>query len=568
MSKGKRASQYRGDGGDISTAERIAKRNAWLSAAITMISVASLIAIAVLAFIIWNSSKAKGGAQSKDYENLFTSVLPIVTGALAALFSLIGFNRLKNFDERQDAMKKDLREELREGILPELVRKQVDKETAIRQDAWSKQLEAQRNEFETLSNELGEQVSAISKLFQDIPGLKGILQDTTDWETVQINNIVWVHDFVQGQFENMKKTKTASETAVIFGTIQGIIRVVCSKDSNISGDPDDYHNLASELARNSQLNMAVAVLKKGWELFPNNTDILAGIILFSAKLGIIEEDIEKSLCNIPIEHWNWRAFTFYVDALNLRSPTKDNFDKTMDKVDAYIRCLPTEERAYMAKYETLERYGKHKEAKQALIDAENDLFMTAQCSLTLCQIYKMDGQFDEAITSATRAIIGQAESQPSSNTSAAIAERAFARDALIHKNIMHKLRTPEECEEDIKAALQDYRLAKELGYYGVKSVNARISILESLLPKDSSGHNDTETNNDGANNRKALLILEAIQICGSKEAFEELLESLKDLSPITDANSDKYDALFLKFAHNDEEKAKRLKEIVEELFVG
>ena len=47
----------------------------------------------------------------------------------------------------------------------------------------------------------------------------------------------------------------------------------------------------------------------------------------------------------------------------------------------YKLVLPDEERAYMAEYETFKKYGKLESAENALVVAETNLAMTAQCYL-------------------------------------------------------------------------------------------------------------------------------------------------------------------------------------------
>ena len=106
---------------------------------------------------------------------------------------------------------------------------------------------------------------------------------------------------------------------------------------------------------------------------------------------------------------------------------------------------------------------------------------------------------------------------------------------------------------------------------GLATLKKRKKILEALTGNNISYDdtaNETDEDDNDDSNEKALLILEAISICDSEAAFKELLGKLQALSPITPANRNKYDALFLEYAHNDKDKEKRLKEIVETLFGG
>ena len=145
----------------------------------------------------------------------------------------------------------------------------------------------------------------------------------------------------------------------------------------------------------------------------------------------------------------------------------------------YKKVLPDEERAYMAEYETLKKYGELVAAENALVCAEDSLTMTAQCSLALSRIYHMRGEYDKAINSASRAILGQAETQPSSNTGAAFAYRGFSKDAKIHKAILDGIILDTQYD-DIKSAINDYKMACQLGY-SYENIKIRIVILEKLL---------------------------------------------------------------------------------------
>ena len=310
--------------------------------------------------------------------------------------------------------------------------------------------------------------------------------------------------------------------------------------------------------------MAVAVLKKGTAVFPHNTDLLAGVVLYSTKIGSNEKETEENLLRIPKEQWNWRAFTFYIDAVNNGDRNNENYSLALDTAEEYIRILPNEERAYMAKYGTLERYGEHEKAKAVLEEADQNLGMTAQCSFTLCEIYKMEGAYEEAIRTATKAIISTAESQPSVNISAALAERAFSRDALVQRDILSHSRSIDDCIEDMQLALEDYQIAEKLGYRHDNIIQTRIRILNSLIhPRDI---NESSEEMDDETKKNALLSLMAL-LNMNKQRLDELLSSLQKLSPITQDNHEEYLQLFYDAAEGDQEKAKQIQILVENIFM-
>lgn len=95
----------------------------------------------------------------------------------------------------------------------------------------------------------------------------------------------------------------------------------------------------------------------------------------------------------------------------------------------------------------------------------------------------MRGEYDKAINSASRAILGQAETQPSSNTGAAFAHRGLSKDAKIYKAILDVV-SPDTQYDDIKSAINDYKMACQLGY-SYSNIKIRIKILREYLPSES-----------------------------------------------------------------------------------
>jgi len=284
-------------------------------------------------------------------------------------------------------------DKLRSEIISDFVPSQLSLAIEKRNEDLQRAFNDKQKEIESLTTEYKTKHDKLMSLFNDIPGLSTVLSDNVDWAAVQ-TNIAWVHDYVQNQFINLHKTEHISGTTAILGSMKKLIDAVCGHGSKISGDADDYHNLSSELARNHQYDMAVEVLKKAQPLFKHNIDILAGIVLYSARLGHPDLEAEEQLLKVSRQNWNWRAFTFYVDALKCREVSDENRDAALTIANEYIRCLPDEERAYMAKYEVLKAYGLQKEAKETLEQAEANLGMKAQCSLALCHIYSNEGAFE------------------------------------------------------------------------------------------------------------------------------------------------------------------------------
>ena len=391
--------------------------------------------------------------------------LPIVGGAIVIIFAFLGVNRLKDFDYRQDKLAKELREDMNTRV--DNTVKLAEPRLNDAYEEWSKSLKIKLLEYEDQFSKIENAIKKYDKIFGSVAQLEEAID--------AIGNIDEAHNFVAKLYTNDDSDKT-QRTRILLALVHRVV------NAEIKGDSNDYHNFASELARQNYYEYAADVVRIGLEIFPEDIDLLSGYIHFSHKAGRdseVNSGMEK-LDAIDKDIWNWRAFAFYIEALNDRAATKENQNRSLDCVNEYKRVLPSDERAYMAEYETHKKYGELNKAEDALVTAESQLAMTAQCSLALSEIYHIRGDYDKSIYSATRAIIGQAETQPTSNTGAAFAHRALARDAKVNKSLLEYSSVHEQISE-IQLALDDYVMAFKCGYMH-KNLQTRVEILKSLLP--------------------------------------------------------------------------------------
>lgn len=397
----------------------------------------------------------------------FKMILPVAGGAIVSIFAFLGVDRLKDFDDRQDRLARELRDEVDAQIenTVRLVRPKLDEVY----DEWEKDTNKRLQEYEDSLNSLTDRIHKYDKVFGSFEKIEEISD--------AIGNVSEAHTFLRKLFsESQSDVADGAQRTRIVLTLVGRV-----KDGNIKGDSDDYHNLASELARNDYYECAADVVDEGLKVFSDDIDLLSDCIYYSRAAGrkdAVEKGI-KRLDSIGREMWNWRAFTFYISVCNGMESNEENKKKTIECVETYKRILPDEERAYMAEYETYKKYGELERAEDALVVADSKLAMTAQCSLTLSRIYHMKGEFDKAIKSATKAIQGQAEEQPSSNTGAAYVQRGFSKDAKIHREILNGSHAIDY--DMVHSAIRDYRMGMCLGFR-FPNVQARITILQDMLP--------------------------------------------------------------------------------------
>lgn len=398
-------------------------------------------------------------------------ILPIVGGALVVIFAFLGVDRLKNFDERQDKLAKDLRNDL--NIQVDNAVKLVQPRLEETYQEWEASLKQRLSEYDKSFNQVSERINKFNSIMGSVEKLEEI--------SVDIGNVEEAHQFVVALFsEPQSSTSDKSQrTNILRALVERI------KSGDITGDSADYHNTATELARQNYFELASEVARKGHNTFRDNFDLLSDFIYYSHKGGRTDNDVKNvmmELEEIEKKLWNWRTFTFYIDVINDGPANDENKEKVLQCIHEYKKALPDDERAYMAEYETYRKYGESELAEKALVTAENCLAMTAQCSLTLSEIYHKRGEYDKAINSADRAILGQAETQPSSSTGATFAHRGFSRDAKIHKAILEGMEVDAQYA-DIHSAISDYKMAIKLGY-AHPNIAVRLKILQELLPAE------------------------------------------------------------------------------------
>lgn len=397
-------------------------------------------------------------------------IIPIVGGAVVTIFAFLGVDRLKNFDDRQDRLAKELRNDLNTQV-DNAVRLVQPRLNEAYQE-WESNLKSKLSEYDKSFELIAKRINRYDKIIGSVEKL----EEVSD----AIGNVEEAHKFISELFSDSSASVAdkSQRTRILLALVERV------KRAEIKGDSNDYHNLSSELARQNYFEFASDVTLKGCEFFSDNMDLLSDWIFYSHKAGR-SVDVSNGIAKLEkIERnlWNWRAFTFYIDVLNAGEANEDNKKIALQCVKDYKRVLPDEERAYMAEYETYKKYGELQSAEKALVSAEQKLAMTAQCSLTLSELYHMRGEYDKAIYSASRAILSQAETQPSSNTGAAFAHRAFAKDAKIHKAILAG-ENIDTLYEKILSAIHDYKKAIQFGY-AYSNVKSRIAILQDLLPED------------------------------------------------------------------------------------
>lgn len=198
-------------------------------------------------------------------------------------------------------------------------------------------------------------------------------------------------------------------------------------EEGLTGDGNDFHNFATELARADYYEAACEVLKQGVLVYPNNTDLLADYIVYAHKCGKHEIAREKfrQLKVIDRIDWTWRSFVFSIDYhIDLLKGQKgDERKATQSIIESLIKefkeNLKNEEKAYLAESDYLEAIGKRDDALQVLKKVVDDgiVKVCAQCCLRYIDRSLENGEYDTVSMYAKKGI-AMTEEQESVETTA------------------------------------------------------------------------------------------------------------------------------------------------------
>ena len=250
----------------------------------------------------------------------------------------------------------------------------------------------------------------------------------------------------------------------------------------ITGDPDDFHNIAVDYSRHQQPERASIICQTGIKTWPGSIDLYADALTYMLDAGnlvVASELAQNMLNNCPDRaKWSWRGFSFLLEFYLKLQPK--GYEEIIDKlIEDYKAYLPHEERAYLCDAERYEKIGQFDKAITCLEEAISKL-NAPQCALTLTDIYFERAKYEDAIRVATLGIAYAAEPQPSIRTAYLLFIRALSKDALYLKN---------GCSSPVEAKqiLEEYKLAKK---YVSKSEEKVIDLRIDILTTYSSTHGD------------------------------------------------------------------------------
>ncbi len=245
----------------------------------------------------------------------------------------------------------------------------------------------------------------------------------------------------------LEEFNNADAYTVIFDRIQ---------KGEITGDADDFHNIAVTFARHQEPERASLICQTGLSIWPGNIDLNADALTYIMDAGdlLAANRLAESLqANCPDRSkWNWRGFSFLFDYFLEVQPK--GFEKEIDTlISEYKRYLPQEEKAFLCDAKRYENMGEVDNAINSLEEAVSNL-NAPQCALKLTDMYFERAKYQDAVRTATLGIAYAAEPQPSIRTAYLLFLRALSKDALFLKSGCGS-------SEDAKSILKEYSLARK-----------------------------------------------------------------------------------------------------------
>lgn len=180
-----------------------------------------------------------------------------------------------------------------------------------------------------------------------------------------------------------------------------------------SGDADDFHNFAVDLARKDEYIYACQVLDCGLKLFPKNVDLLADYLQYGVSCNRLDEcrKVYKTLLKIPRRRWTWRGFAFLVDYLQFLVDRSDS-DKEINAKEEEMLSVVSDFRKYFPYSEESYRTESNVYRILNLPDKEADVLKLAlkcvlvapKCALRYADILFERGMYQEAADAIKRGI--------------------------------------------------------------------------------------------------------------------------------------------------------------------
>lgn len=213
---------------------------------------------------------------------------------------------------------------------------------------------------------------------------------------------------------------------------------------------DEYHNEAVRFANRGDKYKAEEICLEGLRQFPYSVDLLSDIIEYSSDIGDLETAgryYETLKAKVPVEQWNWRAFTFSANYFMKKDPVSSEAECRWI-IAQHKKWLPYDEKASVSESRLEQALGHRDRAMEILQQALGTYPNACQCALLLADLQMDRGLYEAVLETANYGIAASAETQPSINVPYLCFLRTLAKDYLLHrKECERKPVHQEECIE-------------------------------------------------------------------------------------------------------------------------
>ena len=169
------------------------------------------------------------------------------------------------------------------------------------------------------------------------------------------------------------------------------------------GEANDFHNFSVSISRLINDNQkTIAIVEKGLEIYPNNTDLLADAIKYGYSCGKRAEckGWYQTLLTIDKARWTWRAFSFSIDYLLDEWTSNKNADYTIESIielaHSYQANIPDNEDAWDCEYQIYAGTNQKDRGLEVLENAIKKFRFCPRCWLRYADIMMDNGDFEKA----------------------------------------------------------------------------------------------------------------------------------------------------------------------------
>lgn len=268
------------------------------------------------------------------------------------------------------------------------------------------------------------------------PNYRNINEDTSGNKFVNIP-VEQVNEIVSEMLKDIQYDVSNSDEQRM--ELQEFIKAYVQNDE-ISGKPDEYHNLAVDIARNGEYALACDILEKGLLAYGANVDLLADYLQYGVHCnrGDYAEKCFLKLMSIAYRRWTWRSFIFTIGYMQhqvfdvgneeviLNAMAKMTYDETeefyskaeqaiLELVEKYRELYSHIEEPYHMEAKVYKSLNQRDKEIEALKNALDKVAVAPRCALRYADILFDAGKYLESKEVVARAVVDSTESLASVN---------------------------------------------------------------------------------------------------------------------------------------------------------